>query len=314
MCIATRVWCVCCAGILAAACGSAPTAPSRSETPGPAPTAPSGTANGPDAGSPLRPFTLTLTPEVIWVGVGRQSGQLDGIVVPNQGLWGLEVRATGALRGSITRVEMVLKDRHNGQVLGAKVASGPFLQIGNTPVRVVDPLKMSGVQKFNYNVDLGFTGSPADLQTTVVVEDTSGVTWTMEQTSKWEFLAPPARVSPVSVVVRQNDPASGCPFDPTHGYGFVLELSWNPPAGVPVTSYSVAASDGAGRDLLNTLLFPTETRFRIARCNQHVPAVAERGARFGVRTYHAPSHAMSAYAVARFDFQNCRDAGVPACQ
>jgi hypothetical protein len=297
--------------VLAAACGATPTAPSPSGT---APTVPIAGVE-PPSGPPLPPFALTVTPDTIWVGIGRQSGQLDGAFLPNHGIWRLEVRATGELRGSVRRIESVLRDRQGGGVLGSRNQLGPFLIGGNTPVRVVDPLKMYGAQTFEYNFDLGFSGAPADLLTTVVIEDTTGVSWTVEQTSKWEVLAPPAPVSPMNVVVRQNDPASGCPYNSGHGYGFVLDLSWNPPpAGVAVTSYSVSVFDGAGRDLINAAHFPTETRFRMAFCNQHVPPAAERGARFGVRTYHAPSHALSAFAVARFDFQNCREAGVPLCQ
>jgi hypothetical protein len=74
---------------------------------------------------------------------------------------------------------------------------------------------------------------------TVIIEDTLGATWTLEHTMGWELLVPPTPTSPVRVIVQQNDPASGCAFDPLHGYGIVLDLSWDPPPPtVPVASYN----------------------------------------------------------------------------
>jgi hypothetical protein len=194
----------------------------------------------------------------------------------------MDVRATGAVSGTIKRIEQVLRDRQSGVQFGAMVESGPFPGFGNTPMRSYDPLKTYGFQSFIYHRDLGFDGRSADLVTTVSVEDSNGVTGTLDDTMRWELLASPTPKAPVNVTVRQNDPASGCAFDPVHGFGILLDLSWDPPpATVPVASYSISVFDGRGRDLLKEALFTTETAFRVVRCGVHVEPDAERGARSG---------------------------------
>ena len=283
--------------------------------PGPTSPAQTSTANVPSIPPPPGPpFTLTVSPDSAWVGVGRQSGTLEGIVVPNNVHWEITVRASGMLVGSLARVEQVLIDRESRATLGSNVETGPFYGFGNTPNRVYDPLKTYGTQTLPYNLDLGFSGRASDLVTTVVIQDTTGGTWTLTSTVPWNFLPPPVPTSPSRIVVRQNDPATGCPFDPVHGYGFVLELAWEPVASsMTVTSYSVSVLDGRGTDLANGLL-TERTNVRLPRCGMHIGPGAQYDARFGVRTYHAPSGGMSAYAQTEFDFQSCREAGVPACQ
>jgi hypothetical protein len=50
------------------------------------------------------------------------------------------------------------------------------------------------------------------------------------------------------------------------------------------------------------------------RCGYHVPAGSERGARVAVAADSAAFFTLSGYAFARFDFQSCVAAGVPACR
>ena len=264
---------------------------------------------------PAQPFTLSISPETNWVGVGRQSGNMNGILSNNTG-WHVTIKAAAIGAGSIKKIDQALVDRETRAVLGTRNETGPFYSFGNTPNRVVDALKTYGSHTIWYVVDaidFGYTGRPADLLTTAVIEDVEGRTWTLQQTSRWEFLAPPVSRGLAGIVAKQNDPASGCAFDPVHGYGYMLELAWDPPPpNVPVTKYSIAVTDRRGADLI--IDYPDTTSYRLVRCGAHIGPEIQHDVRFGVRTYHAPSNGMSSYVVTKFDFPSCRDAGVPACR
>jgi len=221
----------------------------------------------------------------------------------------------------------MLRDRDTGQILGDVIDSGPFLYAGNTPCRETDPLLVYGhenltnaILSFRAYNPLGFQRRPAILSVDVTIVDTSGAIWNISKSVAWELVPAPAPRSPVNTTVRQNDPASGCGFDSIHGYGLVLDLNWDPPAGeVVITHYGLDVFDGAGR-LLSP--FPLATldpdtavhRKRIVLCNAHIDAGAERGATWAVTACLEACGVESDFGVARFDFQSCRDAGVPACQ
>jgi hypothetical protein len=241
---------------------------------------------------------------------------LNGPVVPNNGIYEMRVQATGALHGSITRIERVLRDRQTGQVLGTRSDSGPFLAAGNTPCRNVDPFLLSGTDMFRYNEDLGFVGRSAILETTVSIRDTANAMWTTAASSSWELLANPTVKQPGRT--NQNNPATGCPFDSVAGYGLVVELSWDPPRGMPpVDYYDVELVDGSGHELLPgiTITEGPGTTFKAVLCRTYVPLGSERGAKVGVAAgVRSPFFQLSAWSTATFDFQSCRDAGTPACQ
>ena len=236
----------------------------------------------------------------------------------------INVDATGPLHGSITNVHRMLRDRGTGQILGDVTNSGSFPYFGNTPCRVYDPLllygheNLSSVPLFRGNDPLGFQRRPAILSVDVTIVDTSGGTWTISKSVAWELLAAPTPRAPVNTTVRQNDPASGCAFDSAHGYGLVLDLSWDPPAGhQPITHYVVDMFDGAGRRVSSFLTSDPDTAAhgkRIVLCNTHIEAGAERGATWTITECLGNCAVESDFSVATFDFQSCRDAGVPACQ
>jgi hypothetical protein len=282
-------------------------------TPAPTGPAPGASVNiPPPPPPPAQPFALSVTPETIWVGVGRQSGNMNG-VLSNNVLWRVKVTAAAIGTGSIHRIDQVLVDRQTRAVLGSRNEAGPFFQAGNTPNRVVDPLKTFGSHEITYVVDFGYDGRPADLETTVVIDETNGKRHTLNATSKWEFLAPPASRGAAGIIAKQNDPASGCAFDPVHGYGYTLQLAWDPPpAPVPVSQYSIAVTDRRGADLI--IDFTEATNYRLVRCGAHIGDDLRHDVRFGVRTYHAPSNGMSSYVTTTFDVPSCRAAGVPVCQ
>jgi hypothetical protein len=307
-------------------CSTSPSSSAVAPTPTPTPPV-FGCPAAPPTPSPYPPltipFSITFNPDPLWVGLAGPVGGRDTVVVQLD----INVDATGALHGSISKVHRMLRDRDTGQILGDVIDSGPFLYFGNTPCRVYDPLLLYGHENltsarpsFRPNDPLGFQRRPAILSVDVTIVDTSGGTWTISKSVAWELVPAPTPRSPVNTTVRQNDPASGCAFDSIHGYGLVLDLSWDPPAGdPPITHYALNVFDGAGRLLspFPSVTFDPDTgahRKRIVLCNAHIDAGAERGARWAVAACLGSCVVESDFGVARFDFQSCRAAGVPACQ
>src|SRR5881275_2231134 len=128
----------------------------------PSPSPPSTTAScypTPPAGPSS--FSMTITPDPVWVAVGFRAGQLDGPLVPSEAPREVTVRATGSVFGSVNRIDRVLRDRETGALLGEQAYIGPFFIAGGTPCRGVDPLLAYGVQKLGFGDDLGFVGRPA---------------------------------------------------------------------------------------------------------------------------------------------------------
>jgi hypothetical protein len=267
------------------------------------------------------PFAITFDPDPLWVGLAGPVGDRNTVVIQLH----INVDATGALHGSITKVHRTLRDRDSGQILGDVIDSGSFAYPGNTPCRVYDPLLLYGHEDltnavsstFRPNDPLGFQRRPAILSVEVTIMDTSGGTWITSKSVAWELMPAPTLRAPVNTIVRQNDQSSGCPFDAVHGYGLVLDLAWDPPVGgLPITHYALAVFDGAGRRLPLPGAFtdPPAREKRIVLCGAHVDASAERGAMWVVTACLGSCVVESDFGVARFNFQSCRDAGVPACQ
>ena len=93
---------------------------------------------------------------------------------------------------------------------------------------------------------------PAIERTDVTITDAHGVISTVMVSASWEYLPPPIVRSPVRTIVKQNDPDSGCAYDPVHGYGLMVNVTWDPPPGsVPVTEYHVNVIDGNGNEVGN---------------------------------------------------------------
>lgn len=229
--------------------------------------------------------------------------------------WSLAVRSIGMIRGSIERVELKLRDRDTAADLGSVTDLGPFTS--QTKCGADDPLMRVGEQQRNYSTALGFSGQPALLRAEVTVKDEGGRRWVREGEFEWRLFPPPVIKQPTGgITVRQNDPTTGCSFDPIHGYGIALTIEWDAPAqGGPVRDYIIAVADGAGTELIAPFYAHTSTTsYRMVRCNHHVAAGSERGARVAVAAQSADFFTISAYAVTRFNFQSCADAGVPACR
>jgi hypothetical protein len=297
---------------------SAPVAPTATSVFGCPPAPPTPPVYPP----PTAPFVITFNPDPLWVGLAGPVGGRDTVVIQLD----INVDATGALHGSITKVHRVLRDRDTGQILGDVIDSGPFTYPGNTPCRVYDPLLLYGHENLTDavfsssrpNDRLGFQRRPAILTVDVTVVDTAAGVWTISKSVVWELLPAPTPRAQMNTTVRQNDPASGCTFDSVHGYGLVLDFAWDPPAGdPPITAYAVTAFDGTGHVLTGLLTHDPETAAHKARkvlCNTHVDPGADRGAKWAVTACVGSCVVESDFGVAKFDFQSCRDAGVPACQ
>jgi hypothetical protein len=275
------------------------------------------TSVAPQPTTPGVPFVASGGRQTLYVGFGP-------MITPESSAqpgfdWNVTVTASGALRASLQRVSATLTDRTTGFVLGSMAEDGPFLNLVDPRYPGVrDPLLETGTQTFYEHEPkaLGFVGRPALLQVAVVVKDTAGKEWTVSAPSVPVELYPqPTLRSPVGMTVRQNDPNSGCPFDPAHGYGILVDVSWDPPRGdFAIRAYSIAIADGAGTELVVPYPTATQTSFRFLKCGAHIPPGAERGARVAVSALDTDIGQMSGFAVAHFDFQSCTEAGTPACQ
>src|SRR5439155_12894518 len=159
------------------------------------------------------PFSITFNPDPLWVGLAGPVGGRDTVVIQLD----INVDATGALHGSITKVHRMLRDRDTGQTLADVLDSGSFPYFGNTPCRVYDPLLLHGhnnltgahSSSFRAQDPLGFQRRPAILSVDVTIVDTSGGTWTISKSVAWELVPAPTPRSPVNTMVRQNEPARG---------------------------------------------------------------------------------------------------------
>jgi hypothetical protein len=120
------------------------------------------------------------------------------------------------------------------------------------PNQVVDPLLETGQQtSAAYQEVLEFVGNPATLDIDVTIKDVKGKNWIATTKIFCELFPKPVVLSPVNLTIRQNDPRSGCAFDPVHGYGLLLDLAWDPPSGGPqVDGYIVAVADGSGTEII----------------------------------------------------------------
>lgn len=262
-----------------------------------------------------------LMPESPWyVGFGTPEPEGSNTYpfgdVPS-GQWSMTVCATGETRGSIESITRTLRDASTGAMLGTLTDSGGPLFV----LRGIDIFLTSGYQEFHFVFaggpqGLGFRGQPAILQVVVRVRDTNGSPWTLSgELAILPFPTPTLR-SPIGVAVRQNDPRTGCGFDPGAGYGFVVDVSWDElPQEWGVNDYVVALLDGTGQSLdqFYSHTGSSASSLRIVRCASYVPVGKEHGATVGVTAVSSRYRTMSPWATARFDFQSCREAGTPAC-
>ena len=72
------------------------------------------------------PFSITFNPDPVWVGLAGPVGGRDTVVFQLD----INVDATGALHGSITKVHRTLRDRDSSQILGDVTDSGSFSYSG----------------------------------------------------------------------------------------------------------------------------------------------------------------------------------------
>ena len=286
--------------LLSAACESRPASTTAPTPPNP----------------PNNAFLAFATVDPIYIGYGSKvtpESQRDAFFS-----WGVTIQTSGSIRGTIQRIDATLSDRATAAVLGRSTYTGVFVNVRDSrfPNQVVDPLLETGQQTFNAYGELEFVGNPAILSIEVTIKDVTGKNWLVIATTSCELFPKPVIRSPVNISVRQNDPAGGCTFDAVHGYGLVLDIRWDPPAGgPPVDDYGVAVADGSGIEIISPFYAHTrQTSLRFVRCDTHVSVGAEHAARVGVIATSQAYRQSSGFGVGRFDFQSCREAGTPACQ
>jgi hypothetical protein len=265
------------------------------------------------------PFAITFNARAgsdpIWVGLVGPFGDRNTVVVDID----IHVDKTGSLYGSITKVHRWLRDRDSGEILGERTDSGPFRERGGTPCRGYDPLLLYGGQNLSTTGlagdPLGFKRRPAMFSVDVTIVDTAGGTWTVSKSVLWQLVPFPTPRSPVRTTVRQNDPESGCVFDSVHGYGTLLDFAWDAPVGGPgpIAHNGVILTDATGR-LFGWPVAGGETSLRVALCNTHFDSVPNRGPTWAIFVCFNGCLLETDFVLAAFDFQSCRDAGVPACQ
>lgn len=230
------------------------------------------------------------------------------------------VTAPSDVGGTLRRLELTLRDRLSGEILDSFGHESPFWQGSAGKGWGPNPLANPG-GSIREVIDLydrlhGFHGAPAALEIRAEIYDQRGASRVALTQVGVEPLMPPLQVAPVRVSVRQNDPSTGCPFDPEHGYGFAIEFDWKPVDSVQrISSYTVAVFDGQHQPIT----YPTFTGavrppLRYVRCDYHVIEDRRLGARWAVwaNLESEPSDGLPAWAY--FDFESCREAGTPACR
>jgi hypothetical protein len=81
-------------------------------------------------------------------------------------------------------------------------------------------------------------------------------------------LAAPALQTPRSEVpIRQNDASTGCPFSPTHGYGFQVAFAWEPVPGA-AQYHIVLHHTGSQYPVLDAVV--DQPSYLLLECNAYV--------------------------------------------
>jgi hypothetical protein len=94
-----------------------------------------------------------------------------------------------------------------------------------------------------------------------------GSTGTPSGTTAEPLGSPALRTPRTEVPIRQNDPATDCPFSATHGYGFQVPFSWSPVTGA-VTYHLRMQHRGSLYPALDIVV--GDTAFLMLECNAYV--------------------------------------------
>jgi hypothetical protein len=131
------------------------------------------------------------------------------------------------------------------------------------------------------------------------------------------FVTPPELLSPEDgVVIEQNNPNTGCPYDPDRGYGYKITFDWTetepetPGAtNVYVLNYFIRT---VGGDPLPRSSVTTETEITWLKCNQFVPDDRLDGWEWYVRASDGRGNLSPITEIRTYSFVPCRlDDGTP---
>ncbi len=123
---------------------------------------------------------------------------------------------------------------------------------------------------------------------------------------------PPNLTAPAEgAVIQQNNPASGCPLDPTRGQGFTADLEWAAdPAGIPPAHYELVVQHPGFNPLESVTV--DDTRFQLVQCGGFIADANLSGWEWRVRSVDAAGNT-SAWSTRSFSFGPCRLANGTPC-
>jgi hypothetical protein len=123
------------------------------------------------------------------------------------------------------------------------------------------------------------------------------------RTAKVRLLSPPD-----GAVIQQNNPASGCPYSPTRGYGLRIDFVWKTTKGKHfVVAYHVVASLGASIPIVDVTI--PDTSYTWIACAAYTTNL--EGWSWSVQALDAQNNVLGT-AEARFGFAPCQlDDGTP---
>jgi hypothetical protein len=123
--------------------------------------------------------------------------------------------------------------------------------------------------------------------------------------------APKLRAPAEDAFIAQNNPAIGCPFHVTRGYGLQIVFDWTDVHGAGIVGYDVyAKKDTAISPIIDTFV-PT-SGYTFTQCNSFVADSNLTGWEWKVRTRDSSGN-VSPWTTRRFGFAPCRLADGTPC-
>ncbi len=122
----------------------------------------------------------------------------------------------------------------------------------------------------------------------------------------------PSLLAPIgNVAIRQNDPESGCAFDPVRGYGYKIIFDWSDSTAVTgIRGYNFALVAYPDQSPVYQTFVEGST-LAYAKCNEYVPDGQLEGWTWYVKAEDRDGNSSEWSALGDFRFEPCRIDGVP---
>ena len=116
-----------------------------------------------------------------------------------------------------------------------------------------------------------------------------------------------------NAVIRQNDPASGCPFKTTTGYGHRIFFDWtDSSSAIGIAGYELYVKQtNASIPVVNT--FVSNSQYTLVNCNSYVADINLQGWEWRVRARDCEGHLGPWSGTGVFQFAPCRLADGKPC-